>query len=71
MLTKPQTTPRPATSFAHTGDYKVRLATGIACPHCERELTATDIVADFAIEPAVQIVCPACHRDILIVGAGK
>jgi transcription elongation factor Elf1 len=63
-------TPKPvtATSFAFARNYAVRLATGIKCPHCGRELRATDItVDDFA--GTTKIVCQSCHQDALVIEA--
>jgi hypothetical protein len=34
------------------------------CPHCSRQLSATDIKADSG---QVQLICAGCHRDILVI----
>jgi predicted RecB family nuclease len=41
MLIKPPP-PSFATTFSFSNDRAVRLVKGVRCPHCRRELTATD-----------------------------
>jgi hypothetical protein len=74
MLMKSPTV-RPTTTYARTGNTTVRLATGIACPHCSRELKASDVevfVTDsdeyFGNNVEVtQLICTRCHNDVLLI----
>jgi len=63
MLTK--STALPASIFAWAGNRTAaRLTPGMHCPHCSRQLSATDIKADSG---QVQLICAGCHRDILVI----
>lgn len=64
MLERPP--PSLATTFCFSNDRGVRLVKGLCCPHCGRELTATDdIVTD--LFGSVVIECSACDLQILAV----
>jgi hypothetical protein len=38
----------------------------LRCPHCGRELQATDVDADAF---GLFLICRGCHKDVLTVGA--
>jgi hypothetical protein len=65
MLMKSPTA-QPVTTYARAGDHAVRLAANLRCPHCQRQLHATDIDADLG---GVRIICAGCHRDVLTIEA--
>jgi hypothetical protein len=71
MLRVPPTTTVGAHAFTtvyYTGNSVVRLVTKLRCPHCRRELKATDIDLDFG---DVHLICRGCHRDVLVIGAAS
>jgi hypothetical protein len=65
MLSKSPTTRCPTISFAWAGHCAVRLVGGLKCPHCARQLRATDVELDFG---DVRLVCNGCFRDVLTIG---
>jgi hypothetical protein len=67
MLMKPTAVRPPTSSFAHVGGRDVRLATGLDCPHCGRELQASDVSTDE--DKATWLTCQGCHRDLLLIEA--
>ena len=58
---------RPAT-FVFTGSYTVKLTVGLKCPHCSRQLHASDIELDFG---DVKLICAGCHKDVLTIGSAS
>lgn len=66
MLIKKPPPPALATSFAFDGDYAIRLVKGLRCPHCQRELTASDDIG-CDLFGGVVIECSGCDLQILAV----
>ena len=63
--------PQPVKTFAFTvggngRTYAVRFAGGIHCPHCVRQLHATDIEVD---DFDMRLLCSGCARELLAVEA--
>jgi hypothetical protein len=54
-------------TYARTGNYEVRLASGLKC-RCGWDLRPTDVEVDFG---EVRWICSGCHRDVLIIGAAS
>lgn len=59
------TTPATSFCFSEDGERAVRLAAGLRCPRCDRELMAKDVGADRFGD--VVLVCPGCDLNILSV----
>jgi hypothetical protein len=51
-------------SVAFPGGARVWLAGGLLCPHCRRQLSATDVAVD---DGDVTLICAGCHRDLVTV----
>jgi hypothetical protein len=68
MLAKPPASLRPPMTFAFVGNYAVRLAANLKCPHCTKPLRACDVEANFG---DVRIVCSGCFKDVLVIGAAS
>jgi hypothetical protein len=68
LMKSPAPQAATAMTFAYAGNYEVRLAASIKCPHCGRKLHATDIEADFG---DVKLICAGCHRDVLTIGSAS
>jgi hypothetical protein len=56
----------PKTTFSFFGKQRVKLATGIRCPHCELELRASDVqLVDDGVE--LELICSGCHVTLLTI----
>jgi hypothetical protein len=55
---------KATTAYPHPGDYAVRLIGGLLCPHCRRELRATDVDLD---RHGGVLICRGCHRDVATI----
>jgi hypothetical protein len=54
---------KPTAAFLN-GRVTVRLAGGVFCPLCDRELAATDVDVDL-VNLSVTLRCCGCHRDVM------
>jgi hypothetical protein len=53
---------RPSTAYLL--DWAVRMAGGVFCPLCSRELRATDAIVE---RERVLVRCNECHRDLMTI----
>ena len=63
MLSKPPSA-SPATTFSLSGNRQVRLARSLPCPHCGRELRASDVVIG---ANHTALICDGCHQDVVTI----
>jgi hypothetical protein len=53
-------------SVIYGSNHVVRLAAGLHCPHCQRELRPTDVELS---DRGLRVVCQGCHGDLLTTEA--
>jgi hypothetical protein len=66
MLMKSDKPPPTLKLYARGEGFEARMAEGVPCPCCGRDLRPSDTVVD-AETASTMIICGGCHRDIFRV----
>jgi hypothetical protein len=57
--------PPPPTHWCRVSNFEARIIAGIRCPHCSREVRASDVM--YCDEKGTEITCGDCHQRLVLI----